>query len=185
MLRRLHDKGLTSRPDTGLRSQLRSKYAVISKSKKYFGPLPSLKVSKYSPIENVDYMEYENSEYIEYGNIEHESIITEYDQEVINDIEERKNIRERKQIVKNTMDSINNKKPQVIPKPAEKKPMVINYEKVNKLLKNRIIPKSTPKIKEDNNQIITNGEIAKSVFPGKKNRRNGDPIMNIGGKFNS
>ena len=185
VLRRLHDKGLTSRPDTGLRSQLRSKYAVISKSKKYFGPLPSLKVSKYSPIENVDYMEYENTEYIDYGNTEQESIITEYDQELINDIEERKNIRERKQIVKNTMDSINNKKPQVISKPEEKKPMVINYDKVNELLKNRIIVKPTQKVKEENNNIITNKEMVKTIFPGKKHRRNGDPIMNIGGKFNT
>lgn len=174
VLRRLHDKGLTSRPDTGLRSSLRSKYASISKSKKYFGPLPTLKVSEYTNIENAEYVEYEETDYID-----HSDVVINHNNKLLNDI------KERKQIVKETIDTINNKKPQVISSPSENKPMVINYEKVNKLLKNRIIPKPTPKIKENNNQIVTNGEIVKLIFPGKKNRRNGDPIINIGGKFNT
>jgi hypothetical protein len=61
----------------------------------------------------------------------------------------------------------------------------VNLDKVNELLKNRIITKPTQKVKEENNNIITNKEMVKTIFPSKKNRRNGDPIINIGGKFNT
>jgi glycosyltransferase involved in cell wall biosynthesis len=173
VLRRLHDKGLTSRPDTGLRSELRSKYAFISKSKKYFGPLPTLKVSNYTPIENAEYVEYENTEHIEY-----ENVVIDSSDEFISEIEERKTL------VKDTISLINNKRANPITKPIEKTHMVINYNKVNDLLKNRIIPKPIPKVKNEGKNITTNREIVKSIFPGKTNRRGGDPIINIGGKFN-
>ena len=181
VLRRLHNKGLTSRPDTGLRSSLRSKYASISKSKKYFGPLPTLKVSKYTNIENAEYVEYENAEYIDYENsvnIVNENI----DVDLNNDVNDK--INGRKKRVKDTIDSINNKTPQVISKPIEKKPMVINYEKINNLLKNRILPKSEVKqvTKKEDVHNLTNKEMTKLLLPGKKNRRNGDPIMTFGKK---
>jgi len=173
VLRRLHDKGLTSRTDTGLKSELRSKYAFISKSKKYFGPLPTLKVSNYTPIENAEYVEYENTEHIEYENVEIDN-----SNEFITEVEERKNL------VKDTISSINNKRSNPVTKPIEKTLMVINYNKVNDLLKNRIIPKPIPKVKKEDKNMITNKEITKSIFPGKINRRGEDPIINIGGKFN-
>ena len=181
VLRRLHNKGLTSRPDTGLRSSLRSKYASISKSKKYFGPLPTLKVSKYTNIENAEYVEYENTEYVEYENteyIDYENI----DVDLNNDVNDK--INERKKIVKDTIDSINNKTPQVISKPIEKKPMVINYEKINNLLKNRILPKSEVKqvTKTEDVHNLTNKEMTKLLLPGKPNRRNGVQIMTFGKK---
>lgn len=181
VLRRLHNKGLTSRPDTGLRSSLRSKYAFISKSKKYFGPLPTLKVSKYTNIENAEYVEYENTEYIDYENsvnIVNENIDVDLNNEFIN------KINERKKIVKDTIDSINNKTPQVISKPTEKKIMVINYDKINNLLKNRVLPKSEVKqgIKKEGDNNLTNRKMAELLLPGKKNRRNGDPIMTFGKK---
>ena len=181
VLRRLHNKGLTSRPDTGLRSSLRSKYAFISKSKKYFGPLPTLKVSKYTNIENAEYVEYENTEYIDYENsvnIVNENIDVDLNNEFID------KINERKKIVKDTIDSINNKTPQVISKPTEKKIMVINYDKINNLLKNRVLPKSEVKqgIKKEGDNNLTNRKMAELLLPGKKNRRNGDPIMTFGKK---
>jgi len=181
VLRRLHNKGLTSRPDTGLRSSLRSKYAFISKSKKYFGPLPTLKVSKYTNIENAEYVEYENTEYIDYENsvnIVNENIDVDPNNEFIG------KINERKKIVKDTIDSIKNKTPQVISKPIEKKIVVINYDKINNLLKNRILPKSEVKqvIKKEVDNNLTNRKMAELLLPGKKNRRNGDPIMTFGKK---
>ena len=71
----------------------------------------------------------------------------------------------------------------------EKKILSVNYEKVNNLLKNRVIPKPIPKVKEDNTvpenkKIITNKEMVKLTFPSKKNRRSGDNTMSFGGKIN-
>ena len=70
----------------------------------------------------------------------------------------------------------------------EKKILSVNYEKVNNLLKNRVIPKPIPKVKEDNTvpenkNITTNKEMAKLNFPSKKNRRNDAPYINVGGKL--
>jgi glycosyltransferase involved in cell wall biosynthesis len=182
VLRRLHDKGLTSRPDTGLRSELRSKYASISKSKKYFGPLPIMRVSKYVSIENAVYVEYNNDDYIEQENIIYPK------QENIEDVNEFiNNINERKKLVKETIEFINNKTPKVISNPVEKKPVVIDYEKVNKLLKNRVIPNPTPKVKKvddsiKNKNTMSNREMVKTMFPGKPNRRNDDQTMTFGKK---
>jgi hypothetical protein len=162
LLRRLHDKGLTSRPDTGLRSSLRSKYASISKSKKYFGPLPELKIAEYQPI---NIAEYTNNDIFKVGE-------TNSDNKEVDDY----------------VNTINNKKQKQKDVVPEKKVSSINYEKVNNLLKNRVIPKPIPKVKEDNTvpenkNITTNKEMAKLNFPGKKNRRNDAPYINVGGKL--
>lgn len=177
LLRRLHDKGLTSRPDTGLRSSLRSKYASISKSKKYFGPLPELKIAEYQPI---NIAEYTNNDIFKVGD-------TNSDNEEVDDYVNA--INDRKQIVNDVIKTINNKKQKQKDVVPEKKISSINYGKVNNLLKNRVIPKPIPKVKQVNNtpenkKIITNKEMVKLTFPSKKNRRSGDNTMSFGGKIN-
>jgi glycosyltransferase involved in cell wall biosynthesis len=177
LLRRLHDKGLTSRPDTGLRSSLRSKYASISKSKKYFGPLPELKIAEYQPI---NIAEYTNNDIFKVGD-------TNSDNEEVDDYVNA--INDRKQIVNDVIKTINNKKQKQEDVVPEKKVSSINYEKVNNLLKNRVIPKPIPKVIQvndtpENKKIITNKEMVKLTFPGKKNRRSGDNTMSFGGKIN-
>jgi len=176
VLRRLHDKGLTSRPDTGLRSSLRSKYASISKSKKYFGPLPELKIAEYQPI---NIAEYTNNDIFKVGE-------TNSDNEEVDDYVNT--IKNRKQIVNDVINTINNKKQKQKDVVPEKKVSSINYEKVNNLLKNRVIPKLIPKVKEDktvpeNKNITTNKEMSKLNFPGKKNRRSDIPYINVGRKI--
>jgi glycosyltransferase involved in cell wall biosynthesis len=184
VLRRLHDKGLTSRTDTGLKSELRSKYAFISKSKKYFGPLPTLKVSNYTPIENAEYVEYENTERIEYENVE------------IDYSDEQKEKDLLATTRKDTLNKVFNKtKSNPQKEIIEKKPSTIDYEKINKLFSNRVNtdprPKKVVENKPENRQeiidqkITTNKKIAELLLPGKKNRRNGDPIIHLGGKFGS
>jgi glycosyltransferase involved in cell wall biosynthesis len=170
VLRRLHDKGLTSRPDTGLKSQLRSKYAHISKSKKYFGPLPILKIAEYKPIEIAEYTK--------------KSVIAVEDT-IINDGNDSKLINERKEMVNDVINSINNKKQKTKDVAPEKKPMIIDYEKVNKLLKNRVVPNPTPKVKkvdDTTKNTISNREMVKIIFPSKPNRRNDDQTMTFGKK---
>ena len=175
LLRRLHDKGLTSRPDTGLRSSLRSKYASISKSKKYFGPLPELKIAEYQPI---NIAEYTNNDIFKVGD-------TNSDNEEVDDYVNA--INDRKQIVNDVIKTINNKKQKQKDVVPEKKISSINYEKVNNLLKNRVIPSPILKVKEDNtvpeNKITTNKEMVTLNFPSKKNRRNDAPYINVGGKL--
>ena len=176
VLRRLHDKGLTSRPDTGLRSSLRSKYASISKSKKYFGPLPELKIAEYQPI---NIAEYTNNDIFKVGD-------TNSDNEEVDDYVNA--INDRKQIVNDVIKTINNKKQKQKDVVPEKKVSSINYEKVNNLLKNKVITKPIPKVIQVNNtpenKITTNKEMVKLTFPGKKNRRSCDNTMSFGGKIN-
>lgn len=176
LLRRLHDKGLTSRPDTGLRSSLRLKYASISKSKKYFGPLPELKIAEYQPI---NIAEYTNNDIFKVGD-------TNSDNEEVDDYVNT--INDRKQIVNDVINTINNKKQKEKDIVPEKKVSSINYEKVNNLLKNRVIPKPIPKVIQvddtpENKKIITNKEMVKLTFPSKKNRRSDVPYVNVGGKI--
>ena len=176
VLRRLHDKGLTSRPDTGLRSSLRSKYASISKSKKYFGPLPELKIAEYQPI---NIAEYTNNDIFKVGE-------TNSNNEEVDDYVNT--INNRKKIVNDVINTINNKKQKQKDVVSEKKVSSINYEKVNNLLKNRVIPKPIPKVKEDNTvpenkNITTNKEMVKLNFPSKKNRRSDIPYINVGRKI--
>jgi len=176
VLRRLHDKGLTNRPDTGLSSRLRSKYASISKSKKYFGPLPELKIAEYQPI---NIAEYTNNDIFKVGD-------TNSDNEEVDDYVNA--INDRKQIVNDVIKTINNKKQKQKDVVPEKKVSSINYEKVNNLLKNKVITKPIPKVIQVNNtpknKITTNKEMVKLTFPGKKNRRSDLPYINIFGKIN-
>lgn len=55
--RRIHNKSLTRRKDTGYASELRGEYSRISKNKTYFGPLPSLSKNDYQ-ILNVETYEW-------------------------------------------------------------------------------------------------------------------------------
>ena len=96
-------------------------------------------------------------------------------------------INDRKQIVNDVIKTINNKKQKQKDVVPEKKISSINYEKVNNLLKNRVIPSPILKVKEDNtvpeNKITTNKEMVTLNFPSKKNRRNDAPYINVGGKL--
>ena len=154
---------------------MRSKYASISKSKKYFGPLPELKIAEYQPI---NIAEYTNNDIFKVGD-------TNSDNEEVDDYVNT--INDRKQIVNDVIKTINNKKQKQKDVVPEKKVSSINYEKVNNLLKNRVIPNPIPKVKEDNavpeNKITTNKEMAKLNFPNKKNRRNDAPYINVGRKL--
>ena len=49
--RRIHNKSLTRRNDTGYASELRGKYSRISKNKSYFGPLPTLSKNDYQILD--------------------------------------------------------------------------------------------------------------------------------------
>lgn len=49
--RRIHNKSLTRRKDTGYASELRGEYTRISKNKSYFGPLPSLSKNDYQILD--------------------------------------------------------------------------------------------------------------------------------------
>jgi hypothetical protein len=148
---------------------LRSKYASISKSKKYFGPLPELKIAEYQPI---NIAEYTNNDIFKVGE-------TNSDNKEVDDYV--KTINDRKQIVNDVIKTINNKKQKQKDVVPEKKISSINYEKINNLL-NQVIPKPIPKVKQVNNtpenkKITTNKEMGKLIFPGKKNRRSNDPTM--------
>ena len=163
--RRIHSENFTKRGDTGLGSKLRSSYWKISKNKKGDGNPNSLSLSEFVPILN--HRPIEPKVYVETEEELYENRI--------------------RQLRKETLEKINNKTPKVISKPIEKKPMVIDYEKVNKLLKNRVIPNPTPKVKKvddsiKNKNTMSNREMVKTMFPGKPNRRNDYQTMTFGKK---
>ena len=90
-------------------------------------------------------------------------------------------------MVNDVINAINNKKQKTKDVVPEKKPMIIDYEKVNKLLKNRVIPNPTPKVKKvdvstKNKNSMSNREMVKIIFPGKPNRRNDGQTMTFGKK---
>jgi hypothetical protein len=163
--RRIHNENLTKRGDTGLGSKLRASYWKISKNKKGDGNPESLSLSEFVPILN--HIPIEPKVYVETEEELQEKYIRELRKNILGQINNRKN---------------NKLTP---PEKSEKKPMVINYNKVNDLLKNRIIPNPTPKVKkvdDTTKNTISNREMVKTIFPGKPNRRNGDPIMTFGKK---
>ncbi len=167
--RRIHSENLTKRGDTGLGSKLRASYWKISKNKKGDGNPQMLSISEFVPI--LSYKPIEHKIYVESEEELQEKRIKELRESVLSQINNRKN---------NKLTPL---------KKVEKKPMVINYEKVNNLFKNRVIPKPIPKVIQmndtlDNKKIITNKEIAKLTFPSKKNRRIGNNMMNLGKKIN-
>ena len=90
------------------------------------------------------------------------------------------------------MDKVFNHKNYRVSTPVEKiekKILPVNYEKINNLLKNKVIPKPIPKVKQVNNtpenkNTISNKEMIKLNFPGKKNRRINLPYINVGEKIN-
>ena len=92
---------------------------------------------------------------------------------------------------KESLDKVFNHKNYRVSTPVEKiekKILPVNYEKINNLLKNKVIPKPIPKVKQVNNtpenkKIITNKEMVKLTLPSKKNRRNDAPYINVGGKL--
>jgi len=170
--RRIHTENLTKRGDTGLGSKLRASYWKISKNKKGDGNPDSLSLSEFVPILN------------------HKPI----EPKVYVETEEELNEKRIRQLRKETLEKINNKTKVVEQEvKLEKKPFVIDYDKINNLLKNRVHVDPKPRVvnqnKPDDRQTIidqktmTNKKTIEMLLPSKKNRRNGDPIMNIGGKF--
>jgi glycosyltransferase involved in cell wall biosynthesis len=118
--RRIHSFGLTSRQDTGYKSELRKKYVQIMKNKTSFGPLPILNVEKCEDI---------NTKVIyDYSNRHDENIKTS------NDDTNRK-----KMDVLNLMNTISH----------ELKPKVgVDYQKINELINRQNIFKPKEHVKE-------------------------------------
>lgn len=168
--RRIHNENLTKRADTGLGSKLRATYWKISANKKGDGNPNSLSLSEFVPILNHRPIE--------------PKVYVETEEELY-----EKRIR---QLRKETLDKVFNHENYRVAPPVEKiekKISSINYEKINNLLNNKVIPKPIPKVKQVNNtpenkKIITNKEMVKLIFPDKKNRRGGDNTMSFGGKIN-
>ena len=167
--RRIHKNGLTSRPDTGMSSPLRAQYAKISKNKKDVGPLKVMVTEPNSLINGVNYLPIVSNEIVN-------TVDTNYELMV--------------KLRKESLEKVYNRKKnkvEIAVEKVEKKPMVIDYSKINKLLKNKVIPNPTPKVKKvdnptENKNAMSNSEMVKTIFPGKPNRRNGDPIMTFGKK---
>jgi glycosyltransferase involved in cell wall biosynthesis len=170
--RRIHKNGLTSRSDTGMSSPLRSKYAKLSKNKKDFGPLKIMVTEPYSLITGVDYLP-------KMDHVNEDKNLVDPNYELM--------IKLRKE----SLDKVFNHENYRVATPVEKiekKISSINYEKINNLLKNKVIPKPIPKVKQvtntpENKNIITNKEMVKLNFPSKKNRRGDVPYINVGGKI--
>lgn len=170
--RRIHKNGLTSRPDTGMSSPLRAQYAKLSRNKKVAGPLKIMVTEPYSLITGVNYLPK-----MDHVNEDKNLVGPNYELML--------------KLRKETLDKVFNHENYRVAPPVEKiekKISSINYEKINNLL-NKVIPKPIPKVKQVNNtpenkKIITNKEMVKLTFPGKKNRRSGDNTMSFGGKIN-
>jgi hypothetical protein len=171
--RRIHKNGLTSRPDTGMSSPLRAQYAKLSRNKKVAGPLKIMVTEPYSLINGVNYL---------YKMV--------YDNDTLNVVDP--NYELMLKLRKESLDKVFNHKNYRVATPVEKiekKISSINYEKINNLLNNKVIPKPIPKVKQvintpENKKITTNKEMVKLTFPGKKNRRSGDNTMSFGRKIN-
>ena len=170
--RRIHKNGLTSRSDTGMSSPLRSKYAKLSKNKKDFGPLKIMVTEPYSLITGVDYLP-------KMDHVNEDKNLVDPNYELM------------LKLRKESLDKVFNHENYRVATPVEKiekKISSINYEKINNLLKNKVIPKPIPKVKQvtntpENKNIITNKEMVKLNFPSKKNRRGDVPYINVGGKI--
>jgi glycosyltransferase involved in cell wall biosynthesis len=189
--RRIHSENLTKREDTGLGSKLRTLYWEISKNKKGDGNPQTLSISEFVPIlyykpgdgnsqtlsiselaQILSYKPIEDKTYVESEEELQEKYIRELRKESLDKVFNHKNYR-----VKTPVEKI------------EKKVSSINYEKINNLLNNKVIPKPIPKVKQvtntpENKKIITNKEMVKLNFPGKKNRRSNDPTMTFFRKIN-
>jgi hypothetical protein len=170
--RRIHKNGLTSRPDTGMSSPLRAQYAKLSRNKKVAGPLKIMVTEPYSLINGVNYLP---------------KMV--YDNDTLNVVDPNYELmlKLRKESLAKVFNHENYRVATPVEK-IEKKISSINYEKINNLL-NKVIPKPIPKVNQVNNtpenkKIITNKEMVKLTFPGKKNRRSGDNTMSFGGKIN-
>ena len=154
-------------------SPLRSKYAKLSKNKKDFGPLKIMVTEPYSLITGVDYLP-------KMDHVNEDKNLVDPNYELM------------LKLRKESLDKVFNHENYRVSPPVEKiekKISSINYEKINNLLNNKVIPKPIPKVKQVNNtpenkKIITNKEMVKLTFPGKKNRRSGDNTMSFGGKIN-
>ena len=108
--RRLHPNSLTSSRETGYSSQIRRYYFGISKSKKDYGPLPTLERSVYQMLDNVS-MEW--SEPI--------SVIE------LNEIESGKEMKNKKHQL---LETIFQNSPKEV---KHKEIKVIDYNKVNRI----------------------------------------------------
>lgn len=119
--RRIHDRSLTMRPDTGYKSALRGKYFGISKNKTDFGPLPFLSKGDYQVMDN------------ETKNLS-DSILTQ-EKTKVDTMWEMK--RKKQQLLQSIYDGSPKDVDELIRKKQEK---TINYEEVN-----RSVVVNTPK----------------------------------------
>jgi len=107
--RRIHNKSLTKRKDTGYASEMRGEYSRLSKNKSYFGPLPFLSKNDYQ-ILDIETYEWSNT--------------------ILEIPNEQKNFQENLKNKKHELLNVifGNQ----IKETAQKKNNLINYDKINK-----------------------------------------------------
>jgi glycosyltransferase involved in cell wall biosynthesis len=171
MLRRLHSKGLTSNPKTGLRSKLRSKYASLMRSKTDFSPLKIMVTLPYIDL----------TTFIE-NNDQPKKIIIDIN-DVIREIKEEKNesnkIDNKKINNQDLLTSIFNKKPtEILPINENKLPKqkIVSDNPLFNILNKKTNITNNEKILEKRKEIEivkqkTNRQIYKEMHPSKPNRR--------------
>jgi glycosyltransferase involved in cell wall biosynthesis len=170
--RRIHTENLTKRGDTGLGSKLRQSYWKISKNKKGDGNPSVFNLAEFAPIINYNPIN-DSTPFVETDEQKEKDLLAATRRDTLNKVFNKTKSNPQKEII-------------------EKKPSIIDYEKINKLFSNRVNteprPKKVVENKPENRQeiidqkITTNKKMAELLLPGKKNRRNGDPLMTFGKK---
>ena len=166
--RRIHDKGLTSRQDTGLRSVLRAQYAKISKNKTGNGNPSILNTRKYNHIDNISY-------FLDYDVYLHNKLLA------------------KKQEVNHNLSILLNKEPRKVVHKTETPEKIkkdIDGSALSGLLNKKMIQLPPSKI-QNNPQPKTpqpqnpnsNKETLQKLFLRKTHNKSDAPYMNIGGKL--
>ena len=164
--RRIHNNGLTSRPDTGLKSKLRNDYRKLYSKKTNYGPLPEKVVENFILIKegkNKDILTYENKKRTDNPLGELFSR---------NKFEDSTNKNIKSEVIK-----------------LNEEPKVINNTKFNNLLQNRETQKkevvTTNNIEQKKENFGSNTNMAKNTAISKKPvKPTGNlPLTNIGKEF--
>lgn len=165
--RRIHNKGLTTRPDTGLRSVLRAQYAKISKNKKGYGDPSILNTRQYNTVDNISY-------FLDYDVYLHNKLLAK-----------------KKEVSEGLMSLINKTPRKVVDKVVKEVNEVreINKDAVNSLLNRKInaptISTPQPRVPQPaNNNRSSNKDTLQKLFMRKTHNKSDAPYINIGGKLN-
>lgn len=165
MFRRIHSKGLTSKPETNFSSKIRSYYGRLLNSKKYFGPLPELKTENFVSI----------NDNINFGGSQQDYDFIDYE----------KQIKDRK------INTVFNRQPRkIVEHNIIKKQNPVILDRLDFLYNNKseqpiIIKTNKPDSRQEliNKKNGTTKNTIKEMFNIKPNHRDGKNFINIGGKF--